>query len=121
MAIGGLKLNLANDFRLLGHRCFGAHRFVTKDAEEAAEKRLQRQEVALKAAQQAHASCEDTILALQQQLDDALREKSDNSTLSRTSVSPPPPMAPPPPGALAAARLRCGKRRSRAVCFRCRP
>ena len=37
MEIGGLKLNLVNDFKLLGHRCVAAHRFVTHDAEEAAE------------------------------------------------------------------------------------
>ena len=37
MEIGGLKLNLVNDFKLLGHRCVAAHRFITQDAEEAAE------------------------------------------------------------------------------------
>ena len=31
------KLNLVNDFKLLGHRCVAAHRFVTQDADEAAE------------------------------------------------------------------------------------
>jgi hypothetical protein len=36
MEIGGLKLNLVNDFKLLGHRCVAAHRFVTQDADEAA-------------------------------------------------------------------------------------
>jgi hypothetical protein len=36
MEIGGLKLNLVNDFKLLGHRCVAAHRFVTHDADEAA-------------------------------------------------------------------------------------
>ena len=36
MAIGGLKLNLVNDFKLLGHRCVAAHRFIVQDADEAA-------------------------------------------------------------------------------------
>ena len=36
MEIGGLKLNLVNDFKLLGHRCTAAHRFVIQDADEAA-------------------------------------------------------------------------------------
>ena len=34
-AIGGLKLNLVNDFKLLGHRCVAAHRFIIQDADEA--------------------------------------------------------------------------------------
>ena len=36
MEIEGLKLNLVNDFKLLGHRCTAAHRFVIQDADEAA-------------------------------------------------------------------------------------
>jgi hypothetical protein len=36
MEIGGLKLNLVNDFKLLGHRCVAAHRFVIQDVDEAA-------------------------------------------------------------------------------------
>jgi hypothetical protein len=36
MAIGGLKLNLVHDFKLLGHRCVAAHRFIIQDADEAA-------------------------------------------------------------------------------------
>ena len=36
MAIGGLKLSLVNDFKLLGHRCVAAHRFIIQVAEEAA-------------------------------------------------------------------------------------
>ena len=36
MEIGGLKLKLVNDFKLLGHRCVAAHRFVIQDADEAA-------------------------------------------------------------------------------------
>ena len=36
MAIGGLKMNLVQDFKLLGHRCVAAHKFVNQDADEAA-------------------------------------------------------------------------------------
>ena len=36
MAIGGLKLSLVNDFKLLGHICVAAHRFIIQDADEAA-------------------------------------------------------------------------------------
>lgn len=36
MAIGDLKLDLANDFKLLGHRCVAAHRFIIQDADEVA-------------------------------------------------------------------------------------
>ena len=36
MAMGGLKLSLANDFKLLGHRCVAAHRFIIQGADEAA-------------------------------------------------------------------------------------
>ena len=36
MIVGGLKLNLVNDVKLLGHRCVAAHRFIIEDAEEAA-------------------------------------------------------------------------------------
>ena len=36
MEIDGLKLNLVNDFKLLGHRCTAAHKFVIQDAYEAA-------------------------------------------------------------------------------------
>ena len=36
MAIGGLKLSLVNDFKLLGHRCVAVHRFIIQDGDEAA-------------------------------------------------------------------------------------
>ena len=38
-------MNLVNDFKLLGHRCMAAHKFVNEDAEEAAaeaKRRVQR-------------------------------------------------------------------------------
>ena len=34
--IRGMKINLANDFKLLGHRCIGMHKYITNDAQEAA-------------------------------------------------------------------------------------
>lgn len=36
MATGGLKLNLVSDFKLLGHRCVAAHRFIIQGAGKAA-------------------------------------------------------------------------------------
>ena len=36
MATGALRLSLVNDFKLLGHRCVAAHRFIIRDADEAA-------------------------------------------------------------------------------------
>ena len=37
MVVGGLKLNLVNDFKLLGHRCVATHRFIVQDSEDAAD------------------------------------------------------------------------------------
>ena len=46
MEVGGIKLNLVNDFKLLGHRCVGAHRYIIEDAELAAnEARLRVQRI----------------------------------------------------------------------------
>lgn len=34
----GMKLNLAHDFKLLGRRCIGVHKYNTADAQEATER-----------------------------------------------------------------------------------
>ena len=52
--IGGLRLNLVNDCKFLGHRCVAAHTFIMQDSEERA---AEAADVAEPAPAELHAVC----------------------------------------------------------------